>query len=100
MHSCFWSVLLDVPAFAFSLFTLYHRSRSTDGTRGLKFLTVREVPSNCHRFVRIRTKDLSQRKVGVNVKKKKELSLEKKTFVVLFLKFTAMRRADMTNLPL
>ena len=49
--------LLDVPAFAFSLFTLYHRSRSTDGTRGLKFLTAREVPSNCHRFVRIRTKD-------------------------------------------
>ena len=32
--------------------------------------------------------------------KKKELSLEEKTFVVLFLKFTAMRRADMTNLPL
>ena len=45
-----------------------------------------------------RTKELSQRKVGVNVKKK-ELSLEKNTFVVLFLKFTAMRRADMTNLP-
>ena len=34
--------------------------------------------------------------MGVNVKKK-EVSLEKKTFVVLFLKFTAMRCADMTK---